>query len=227
MLGRLLDAGTDLSALRCVLLGGGAAPQLLVDRALEARAPVTPTYGLTEAASQVATMSPGEVRRKPGSAGPPILTTEVRIDEDGTICVRGPSVAPKAAGEDGWLRTTDLGRLDEDGYLYVLGRSDEVIVTGGENVSPEEVEQVLLAHPAIADAGVSAADDPEWQQAVIATVVLDDGANATEDEIREFCRERLAGFKVPKAIAFASELPRNAQGKLLRRELGSRHAKPG
>src|SRR2546425_3341881 len=134
MLARLLDAGAQLDRLRCLLLGGGPCPQSLIDRALDAGAPVSPTYGLTEAASQVATMPPGETRLKPGSAGPPILTTEVRIDEkDGTILVRGPSVAAGAAGPDGWLRTNDLGRLDAEGYLYVLGRADEVIVSGGEN----------------------------------------------------------------------------------------------
>jgi o-succinylbenzoate---CoA ligase len=219
MLARLLDAGADLGALRCLLLGGGPAPQELVDRALDTGAPVTPTYGLTEAASQVATMSPGETRRKPGSVGPPILTTEVRIDEEGRICVHGPSVAPAAVGEDGWLRTGDLGRLDEDGYLYVLGRADEMIISGGENVSPEEVEGVLLEHPAVDDAGVAGRDDPEWQQAVIAHVVLTGEGAASEADLRAFCRERLAGFKVPKAIRFVPVLPRNAQGKLLRREL--------
>jgi o-succinylbenzoate---CoA ligase len=220
MLGRLLDANADLGALRCLLLGGGPAPQDLVDRALEAGAPVTPTYGLTEAASQVATLSPGEARRKPGSVGPPILTTEVRIDDEGRICVRGPSVAPKEAGEDGWLRTGDLGRFDDDGYLYVLGRADEMIISGGENVSPEEVEGVLLEHPAVDDAGVAGQDDPEWQQAVVADVVLTGEGAATEDDLRAYCRERLSGFKVPKAIRFVQSLPRNAQGKLLRRRLG-------
>jgi O-succinylbenzoic acid--CoA ligase len=165
-------------------------------------------------------MSPGEASLKPGSVGPPILTTEIRISDDGVICVRGPSVAPGVADEEGWLRTNDVGRLDDDGYLYVLGRADEVIVTGGENVSPEEVEAVLLAHPAVADAGVSAVDDPEWQQAVVARVVTGDGASVTEGDLRDFCRARLAGFKVPKTIEFVPELPRNAQGKLLRRELG-------
>jgi acyl-CoA synthetase (AMP-forming)/AMP-acid ligase II len=165
-------------------------------------------------------MSPGEAPSKPGSVGPPILTTELRIDDDGVICVRGPSVAPGVADQDGWLRTNDVGRLDEDGYLYVLGRADEVIVTGGENVSPEEVEAVLLSHPGVADAGVSAIEDPEWQQAVVARVVIGNGAEVTEGELREFCRERLAGFKVPKAIEFVDELPRNEQGKLLRREIG-------
>jgi len=221
MLTRLLDAGADLGALRCLLLGGAPAPQALVDRALDAGAPVTPTYGLTEAASQVATMSPGEASRKPGSVGPPILTTEIRIAEDGVICVGGPSVAPGEVDDDGWMRTHDLGRLDDEGYLYVLGRSDDVIVSGGENVSPEEVERVLLEHPAVSDAGVGADEDPEWQQAVVASVVLSDGQQVDEAELREFCRGRLAGFKVPKAIRFVRELPRNAQGKLLRRELGT------
>jgi O-succinylbenzoic acid--CoA ligase len=221
MLRRLLDAGADLSTLRCLLLGGAPASQALIDRALEAGAPVTPTYGLTEAASQVATMSPGEAPRKPGSVGPPILTTEVRIDDDGVICVRGPCVAPGVADEHGWLRTNDVGRLDEDGYLYVHGRADEVIVSGGENVSPEEVEGVLIEHPAVADAAVGASADPEWQQAVVASVVIADGSAVTEDELRDFCRERLAGFKVPKTITLVSELPRNAQGKLLRRELNA------
>jgi o-succinylbenzoate---CoA ligase len=220
MLSRLLDTEAELADLRCLLLGGGPCPQDMIERALEAGVPVTPTYGLTEAASQVATMPPGEAARKPGSAGPPILTTEVQIDDDGRILVRGPSVAPAAAGPDGWLRTDDLGRLDDEGYLYVLGRADQVIVSGGEKVSPEEVERILLEHSSVADAAVGAREDPEWQQAVVASVVLRAGADARADELQAFCRERLAAYKVPKQIEFVSELPRNAQGKLLRRELG-------
>jgi O-succinylbenzoic acid--CoA ligase len=220
MLARLLDEGAELDRLRCLLLGGGPCPQPLIERALDAGVPLSPTYGLTEAASQVATMAPGETRLKPGSAGPPILTTEVRIDdEDGTILVRGPSVAPGTAGPDGWLRTNDLGRLDDEGYVYVLGRADEVIVSGGENISPEEVERVLLEHPAVADAGVIAEAHPEWQEVVVAHVVLHEGADVTVAELQSFCRERLAGFKAPKEIEFVAELPRNAQGKLLRRSL--------
>jgi O-succinylbenzoic acid--CoA ligase len=217
MLDRLLDAQAELAKLRCLLLGGGPCPQSTIDRALDADAPVTLTYGLTETASQVATMPPGEARAKPGSAGPPILATEVKIDDDdGTILVRGPSVSPGAIGPDGWLHTSDLGRLDDEGYLYVLGRADQVIITGGKNVSPEEVERVLLDHPAVADASVSGREDVEWQHAVVATVVLDTGAKTTSGELRAFCREQLAGFKVPKEIEFVPELPRNAQGKLRR-----------
>ena len=180
--------------------------------------PVAPTYGLTEAASQVATMPPGEARERPGSAGPPILSTEVRIDDDGRICVRGPSVAPGEAGEDGWLVTGDLGRIDEDGYLYVLGRADDVIVTGGENVSPAEVEQVLLEHPAVADAAVHGREDPEWQHAVVATRRA--RRRRRQRRARTSCAPSAASGSRPtrcrRRFGFVRELPRNAQGKLQR-----------
>ena len=218
MLQRLLEEGAQLERLRCVLLGGGPAPPSLIDDALGAGVPITPTYGLTEAASQVTTLPPDQVRRKPGSAGTPLFPCAVRT-EDGVIAVRGPNVSEGAVDADGWLRTGDLGRIDEEGHLYVLGRADDVIVTGGENVSPEEVERTLLAHPAVEDAAVSAREDSEWQQAIVATVVLRDGASLTGEELREFCRARLAAFKVPKAVAFAEKLPRNEQGKLERRKL--------
>jgi O-succinylbenzoic acid--CoA ligase len=225
MLARLLDAGAPLERLRCALIGGGPLPQALLERALDAGVPVAPTYGLTECASQVATMSPGEARERPGSAGPPILTTELRINDEGVICARGPSVAPGEVGEDGWLHTSDLGRIDEEGYLYVLGRADDPIVTGGKNVAPAEVEQALLEHPAVADAAVHGRDDPEWQEAVVATVVLAEATEVTEDDLREFCRARLAAHKVPKAVSFVPALPRNAQGKIVRASL--RHPKTG
>jgi O-succinylbenzoic acid--CoA ligase len=217
-LARLLDAGVELDRLRCVLLGGGPVQLDLIERALDAGVPIAPTYGLTEAASQVTTLPPGQARAKPGSAGTPILPAEVRIEE-GSIMVRGANVARGELGGDGWLRTGDLGHIDADGHLYVHGRGDEVIVTGGENVSPEEVEQVLCSHPAVADAGVTGREDPEWQNAVVAAVVLRDGAKASEEELREFCRTRLAGFKVPKQIRIVAGLPRNEQGKLVRSEL--------
>jgi O-succinylbenzoic acid--CoA ligase len=216
-LSRLLDAGAELDRLRCVLLGGGPAPEGVIDRALGEGVPLAPTYGLTEAASQVTTLPPGEARRRPGSAGTPLLATEVATSE-GAILVRGPTVAATAADADGWLRTGDLGRI-EDGHLYVHGRADDVIVSGGENVSPEEVERALLGHPDVRDAGVAARPDAEWQQAVTAVVVLREGAAVGEAELCEFARERLAPHQVPKRIAFADSLPRDPQGKLRRREL--------
>ena len=126
-------------------------------------------------------------------------------------------VAPAALGPDGWLHTGDRGRLDADGLLHVEGRIKELIVTGGENVSPLEVEQVLMAHPAVAEAGVGGVPDPLWGEAVTAFVVL--GEPATAEELEAWCRERLEPFKVPKAFHTLPELPRNAAGKLLRDRL--------
>ena len=116
-----------------------------------------------------------------------------------SACAARPSL-PGVAGEDGWLVTGDLGRIDDDGYLYVLGRADDVIVTGGENVSPGEVEEVLLEHPAVADAGVHGREDPEWQHAVVAHVVLAGDGGASEDDLRAFCRERLAALQGAEGV---------------------------
>jgi acyl-CoA synthetase (AMP-forming)/AMP-acid ligase II len=137
----------------------------------------------------------------------------------GEIIVRGPIVAPGALATDGALHTGDLGEFDDRGRLVIVGRMADTIVSGGENVAPAEVEAALTAHPAVADAGVFARADPEWGEAVIAAVVLEDGAGTTEDELRSHCAERLARFKVPKLIEFRRELPRTESGKLLRREL--------
>jgi O-succinylbenzoic acid--CoA ligase len=136
---------------------------------------------------------------------------------DGEILVRGPMVARGAVSEDGWLHTGDLGRLDADGMLHVEGRMKELIVTGGENVAPLEVEQALLAHPAVADAGVAGRPDPEWGEAIVAFVVLREPAGAAE--LLAWCRERLAPHKVPKSVHPVAELPRGATGKLLRERL--------
>lgn len=215
---RLLDAGLEAPpALRVALVGGGPLPPALAARAKQAGVPVAQTYGMTEACSQVTTSRPGE----PETAGRPLLGTEVRIAPDGEILVHGPTVAPAAADEQGWLHTGDLGTLDPQGRLTVTGRKADTIVTGGENVAPAEVEAALLSHPAVADAGVYGAPDAEWGEAVLATVVLRDGDGAppTEAELQQHVAARLARFKVPKRIAFAPALPRTASGKLLRREL--------
>ena len=155
---------------------------------------------------------------KLGSAGRPLLTTHLRIQE-GEILVQGPTVAPGHADADGWLHTGDLGRIDEEGFLYVEDRIDDMIVSGGENVAPAEVEKVLLRHPEVADAAVIGREDPEWQQAVTAVVVLRDHDAATPEDLRRHCAETLASYKVPKRIEVASALPRTPSGKLLRRAL--------
>ena len=218
MLLRLLDADADLTGPRAILVGGGPVPADALEEALARGATVVQTYGLTEAASQVTTLAPDDARRKLGSAGRPLLTTHLRI-RDGEILVQGPTVAPGCADADGWLRTGDLGRIDDDGFLFVEGRIDDMIVSGGENVAPAEVEQVLLRHPEVTEAAVVGREDPEWQQAVTAVVVLRDGAGASADDLRRHCAGELAPHKVPKRVELASVLPRTPSGKLMRRAL--------
>jgi O-succinylbenzoic acid--CoA ligase len=204
-LARLLDAGLrEPPALRWALLGGAPLAPALLERAAAAGVPVAPTYGLTEACSQVATR------------GVPLFCTRVAISGAGEILVAGPTVAP-ATGPV--LHTGDLGAIDERGRLAVTGRLSDTIVTGGENVAPAEVEAVLAAHPAVAEAAVHGRADPEWGEAVVATVVLRPGAEASAEALRRHCAARLAAFKVPKAVAFAPALPRTASGKVARAAL--------
>jgi len=219
MLTRLLEAGADLSGPRAILVGGGPVPQEPLEEAIAKGATVVQTYGLTETCSQVTTLAPADSRRKLGSAGRPLLTTHLRIAADGEILIQGPTVAPGRADADGWLHTGDLGEIDDEGFLYVQDRIDDLIVSGGENVVPAEVEEVLLRHPEVADAAVVGREDPEWQQAVTAVVVLEDGSETTPDELRRHCAESLAGFKVPKRVELAAALPRTPSGKLMRRAL--------
>lgn len=200
---RLLDAGLrEPPRLRTVLLGGAPASPALLERASAAGVPVTETYGLTEATSQVTV------------SGWPLPGVEVTLAEDGEIVVSGAMVAG-----GGPLRTGDLGRLDERGRLVVTGRKSDTIVTGGENVSPDEVEAVLLGHPDVADAAVVGRPDAEWGEAVVAHVVAAPGRAVEPGALRAFCRDRLAGYKVPKAFEPAQELPRTMSGKLQRRRL--------
>jgi O-succinylbenzoic acid--CoA ligase len=226
MLERLLDAGLERPrTLRVALVGGGPLPPALAERARKAGVPVAQTYGMTEACSQVATSAIGE----PETAGRPLLGMRIEIARAaqasgcepvvGEILVQGPTLAPGAQSPDGWLHTGDLGTLDARGRLTVTGRKADTIVTGGENVAPAEVEAVLLRHPAVADAGVYGRPHPEWGEAVVASVVLRDGAAIDVEELRAHVAVHLARFKVPKEIGVVARLPRTPSGKLLRREL--------
>ncbi len=208
-LARLLDAGLRRPPmLRHALTGGGPVPDALVARATEAGVPVSSTYGLTEACSQVTT------------GGPPLFCTRVRIDGGGEILVSGPTVAAGSRGLDGWLRTGDLGSLDERGFLSVTGRVADTIVSGGENVAPAEVEAVLEAHPDVLEAAVFGRADPTWGEAVAAIVAARPGATLDGESLRAHCAERLARYKVPKQFDIATApLPRTRSGKLLRRDL--------
>ena len=208
MLSRLLDAGLHRPpALRWALLGGAPIAPALLQRAHAAGVPVAPSYGMTEACSQIATN------------GHPLTGVELRTSPGGEVLVRGPIVAPGSVEPDGWLHTGDLGTFDQRSGLAITGRVSDTIITGGENVAPAEVEAVLLEHPAVADAAVHGRRDPEWGEAVVATLVLRGGATADIIDLQAFCATRLAPYKVPKAVAFVARLPRTESGKLLRREL--------
>lgn len=215
-LARLLDAGLERPpALRWALTGGGPVPEALIERARVAGVPVSTTYGLTEACSQVTT------------GGPPLFCTRVRIAGAppaepgvGEIMVAGPTVAPGSRDADGWLRTGDLGALDEHGFLRVTGRVADTIVSGGENVAPAEVEAVLEAHPDVLEAAVLGRPDPQWGEAVVAIVVPRPGSTPKDEALRAHCAAHLARYKVPKQVDFSdTPLPRTRSGKLLRRAL--------
>jgi len=218
-------------SLRAVLLGGGPAPRPLLEAARDRGVPVLQTYGLTETASQVATLAPEDALRKLGSAGLALSSSTVRVEVDGRaaeagevgeICVMGPTVCagylhrPEATAEairDGWLHTGDLGYVDAEGYLYIADRRDDLIVTGGENVYPAEVESALLALPGVRECAVVGVPDDRWGHVVVAVIVGDADVEAVPGQLRE----ALAGYKLPRRVERWSEpLPRTASGKLQR-----------
>lgn len=220
MLRRLLDErGCEPTpdAFRCALVGGAATPDALLERALEADLPVALTYGLSEACSQVATAPPALVRRKPGTAGPPLPGVEVRTDEEGEILVRGDTVSPgyldgEPVAPGGWLRTGDAGRLDGDGHLWVTGRLAERIVTGGTTIHPSEVEEALGGIAGVEEVAVLGVGDEEWGQVVAAAVVTAPGGPG-RDELEEEARRRLSSARRPRRWLLLDELPRVASGK--------------
>jgi O-succinylbenzoic acid--CoA ligase len=240
MLQLMLDTRAEApwpSTLRCVLLGGSAAPPRLIEESVRRGIPVAPTYGLTEATSQVTTLLPGEAARKPASSGLPLPLGEVRIvtqagavppGEVGGIEIRGPTVfagyigndAPGSSElDDGWYRTGDAGYLDSDGYLYVVDRRDDLIISGGENVYPAEIERVLSQHPSVLDVGVIGVPDTSWGSRPVAAVVWSGDPDRARPDLLDHCRQYLPGYKVPDRFLLKSELPRSPSGKLLRRAL--------
>jgi o-succinylbenzoate---CoA ligase len=224
MLVRLLDAGglEPLLRVRGILLGGAPAPTDQVRAWARLGLQVCPTYGLSETGSQVATVPPGAAEELAGTAGFAHSRATVEV-VDGEIVVGGPVLSPgyvnpgvRPAPELGRFHTGDGGRIRADGAMEVTGRLDDAIITGGENVQPLEVEEVLRAHPAVRDAAVVGVPDPTWGQVLEARVV---GDGAGGEELAAFARERLAGFKVPRRFVFVDQLPRSEGGKLLRRQL--------
>jgi o-succinylbenzoate---CoA ligase len=222
---RLLDAGLERPpTLRCALTGGGPVPSDLVSRADRAGVPVRLTYGLTEACSQVATAAlaaaDGGVR--------PLFCTRVRTaPRSGEILVSGPTVTPSRAVSGGWLHTGDLGRLDSHGCLHVAGRESDTIISGGEKVTPAEVEDVLAEHPDVMEVAVVGRPDARWGELVSAVVVAKAGAQLDCEDLRTHCARYLAAYKLPRHLELvAGPLPRTSSGKLLRRELTPSAATP-
>lgn len=225
---------------RCMLLGGGPASKSLLDKCSAKRIPVYQTYGMTETSSQIVTLSPEYSFKKLGSAGKPLFPSQLKVInssgeivmpyEAGEIVVKGPNVTIGYLNREeettsklvnGWLSTGDIGHLDEDGFLYVLDRRSDLIISGGENIYPAEIEGVLISHSDIADAGVIGVKDERWGEVPVAFVAMKaDGW--CEEEIIQFCLKKLAKYKVPRKIYLIDEIPRNASKKILRRELRKR-----
>lgn len=245
---RTVGDRVDLTSLKAIAYGGGKMPVDLIRQALDMfpDAGFTNAYGLTETSSTIALLGPDEhraahmasdpaERARLASVGKPLPTIELEIRDEsggvlppgreGEIYVRGEQVSGRyrersALDANGWFPTRDAGYLDDAGYLFLCGRADDVIVRGGENISPGEIEDVLLGHPAIADAAVVAVPSAEWGEAVGAAIVLRDGAEApAEDEIKALIRARLRSSRVPETIKLVDALPYNEMGKLLRREV--------
>lgn len=233
----------DLSGLELVIDGGEKMPLPLIERLLRAfpRAWFADAYGLTETVSGDTFLDKRKTVEKIGSVGKPCLHLEVAIWDDdnrpvpagslGEIVLRGPKVfkgywkdaeATAAAFRGGWFHTGDIGYLDDEGFLYIADRKKDLIISGGENIASPEVERVLYEHPAVLEASVIGRADARWGEVPVAFVVLRPGATAAAEELQDFCRARLARFKVPRAVAFIDALPRNPSGKVLKRVLRER-----
>jgi len=239
--------GLGLPSLRSLSYGGGPMPQSVVERALRVldHVDLVNAYGLTETSSTIALLGPDDhraavasddptVRRRLGSVGRAVPGVELSIRDadgrplpsgsEGEIWVRGEQVSGEYVGaaasdNEGWFHTNDAGYLDDEGFLFVKGRLDDVIVRGGENLSPGEIEGVLLEHESVKEAAVVGVADPEWGERVVAAVVLAPGATASEEQLRQWVLVRLRSARTPERIKFLSELPFNESGKLLRRVL--------
>jgi acyl-CoA synthetase (AMP-forming)/AMP-acid ligase II len=244
----------DVPTLRTVSYGGARTPAAVIEGALRAFPDVgfVHAYGLTETSSTIALLGPADhraalvsadprVRARLGSCGRVLPGIEVEIrDGDGSpvpaggsglIFLRGEQISGEYTGvprddPDGWFATRDRGRLDPDGYLFVEGRADDTIIRGGENVSPAEVEDVLLAHPEVVDVAVVGPPDDEWGQRIVAAVVTAPGATVGEEDLRAWARTRLRSWKTPERIVFRPDLPRTDTGKLLRRAVLAELSRP-
>jgi acyl-CoA synthetase (AMP-forming)/AMP-acid ligase II len=232
----------DLSSLELAVSGGAPCPLPVIDFYQGKGLPFQEGFGMTETAPIVSVLDADHVKEKAGSIGRAVFHVEARIaddadkdarvDEVGELVLRGPNVftgywgLPEATAEafrGGWFHTGDLGRMDAEGFITLVDRKKDMIITGGENVYPIEVEQVLYRHPAVREVAVVGVPDIRWGETPVATVTLQEGAEATAEELIAYTRDRLAHFKCPTRIEFVSELPRTATGKVLKTVLRQQH----
>jgi fatty-acyl-CoA synthase len=239
----------DVPDLRRVVTGGSPILGWAIDR-IRGRFPqvrMEQVYGLTEGGAISCAMDPERLDEHRTSVGRPLPFAEVRIvdpeslevlppESDGELWTRSPAVCgvywgkPDATKEtfvDGWCRTGDLAHITADGYIYIIGRVKDMIISGGENIYPAEIENVLADHPAVQEVAVIGVPDPKWDETPCAAIVLNEGATLTEDDVVAYCRERIAGYKRPRYVVFVDELPRNASGKILKRTLREDYAHLG
>ena len=239
-------ATLDLSHVRWCASGGAPLPLQLLHAYQERGLVFRQGYGLTEVGVNCFAMSDEDSLRKSGSIGKPMMFTEAKLVdfhgnqvpknvgglEVGELCLRGPHVCrgywnnPTATAQaldpEGWFHTGDLARCDEDGFFYIAGRSKDMIISGGVNIYPAEIEKELLDHPAIAEVSVLGTSDEKWGEVPVAFVALKTGASATDEELIEFLRPRINKIKLPRQVIFTEGLPRNAYGKVLKLELRER-----
>ena len=236
----------DLTSMRTLVCGGAPVPEPLIKLYNGRGIPINQGYGLTETAPMVSFLGPEHSLEKVGSAGKAPLFSEIRIVDEqnlpialpqvnGEVCTRGPNVmkgywqrpdaTAAAIDAEGWFHTGDVGYIDEDGFLYIADRVKDMVITGGENVYPAEVESVLHEHPDIADVAVIGLPDERWGEVVVAVIVAQDGSAITLEGVRSFATDRLARYKLPTHVEMVDELPRNPAGKVLKFELRARFSR--
>jgi fatty-acyl-CoA synthase len=232
----------DLASVRLLVCGGAPVPEPLMKVYASRGIPISQGYGLTETSPSVAFLTNEFGITKIGSAGKSPLFSELKLVNDagntvsepgtiGEICAQGPNImkgywnrpeaTAEAIDENGWFHTGDVGYLDSEGFLYITDRIKDMVISGGENVYPAEVENALYDHPSIVEVAVVGLPDERWGEAVTAVVVIKDGEELELDELRDFADDKLARYKLPTRLLTISEIPRNASGKVLKRELRS------